>query len=280
MDDDYARVEAAIRFVEENYRRQPSLAEVADAVGLSEYHFQRLFTRWAGISPKRFLQFVTLEHAKPLVRGQGVLDAAYDAGLSAPSRLHDLFISFEAMTPGEYKDEARGMEIRYGFHASPFGRCLIAITLRGVCWLQFTEGMSEEAATAVFVKEWPAAVLIRDDVATRPSAEDSFGGRELPPIHARGTNFQVKVWQALLQIPYGDVISYEDLAAWLGRPSAVRAVASANACNKIAYLIPCHRVIRKDGSLGGYAYGLTRKRAMIAYERTVREEARSSAATA
>jgi AraC family transcriptional regulator of adaptative response/methylated-DNA-[protein]-cysteine methyltransferase len=270
--DDYSRIEAAILFLEENYQRQPELREVAQSVNLSEFHFQRLFRRWAGISPKRFIQFLTLEHAKKLLEGShSVLDATYDAGLSSPGRLHDLFVNFEAMTPGEFKLKGAGLRISYGFHASPFGECLLAVTERGICGLGFVDAGGRAAALRDFQGRWPEAHWEENPSATEPYVSRIFGRRQRNgqrplTLVLRGTNFQVRVWEALLRIPMGTVVPYEELASSVCSVRATRAVASAVARNPIAFLIPCHRVIRKAGGMGGYHWGLARKKAMLAWE--------------
>lgn len=268
--EDYARVEKAILFLEENFPRQPALKEIARAVNLSEYHFQRLFKRWAGISPKRFLQLLTLEHAKKLMRAPGsLLNVTYETGLSSESRLHDLFVSIEAVTPGEFRRQGEGLKILYGFHPSPFGACLVAVTERGICHLAFAGRGDRKKIVSDLRKQWRNAEVREDQEATRPYMERILGAalsKSLLPLHLRGTNFQIKVWQALLKIPRGRVVSYENVAHQIGRPDAVRAVANAVAQNPVAFLIPCHRVIRKSGALGGYHWGSARKRAILAWE--------------
>jgi AraC family transcriptional regulator of adaptative response/methylated-DNA-[protein]-cysteine methyltransferase len=267
---DYDRIAQAIRFIEHNHLRQPSLEEVARSVYLSEFHFQRLFRRWVGISPKRFLQFLTVEHAKRrLDECRSVLDATYDAGLSSPGRLHDLFVTLEAVTPGEYKAKGAGLRIGYGFHDTPFGTALLAATDRGVCALSFVDG-DADAAVADLRERWPAAEVTEDAPATAPLAARVFGSAEASdapiPLFVQGTNHQVRVWEALLRVPAGAVVSYEQLAQAAGRPDAVRAVAGAVARNPVAYLIPCHRVIRKLGVFGNYRWGSERKRAILGWE--------------
>jgi len=270
--DDYSRIESAIRFLEENYHRQPELREVAESVNLSEFHFQRLFRRWAGISPKRFIQFLTLEHAKKLLDGsRSVLDATYDAGLSSPGRLHDLFVNIEAMTPGEFKAQGAGLRISYGFHASPFGECLLAVTERGICGLGFIDPGGRAAILRDFQARWPEAHWEEDPRVTQPYISRIFGGEKRNgkrPITLvlQGTNFQIKVWEALLRIPMGSVVPYEDLATRVCSARAARAVGGAVGKNPIAFLIPCHRVIRKAGGIGGYHWGAARKKAMLAWE--------------
>lgn len=268
--EDYDRIEQAIHFLEDNYRRQPSLTEVAGAVGLSEFHFQRLFTRWAGISPKRFLQYLTKEHAKKLLSESGdVLAATYETGLSGPSRLHDLFVSTEAVTPGEYKHSGEGLEIRYGFHDSPFGEYLLAVTGRGICGLYFVTQRGRKGTLDELTRHWRQADLIEDPAATEPTSTQIFPGEEpTGPLKLvlRGTNFQIKVWEALLRIPAGRVVAYETIADHIGHPGAVRAVGSAVGANPITFIIPCHRVIHKAGDFGNYGGGPLRKRAILGWE--------------
>ncbi len=272
MCEDYNRMEKAILFLEQNYNRQPELREVAQSVHLSEFHFQRLFRRWAGISPKRFIQYMTLEHAKRLLEGShSVLDATYDSGLSSPGRLHDLFIKIEAMTPGEYKAHGAGLRISYGFHASPFGECLLAVTERGICALGFIGTGGRAALLRDYQSRWPQAVWEKNRRLSEPyvrrifDEEKSNGNRPLPLL-LHGTNFQIKVWEALLKIPMGSVVPYEDIAVKVCSARATRAVGSAVAKNPIAFLIPCHRVIRKAGGIGGYHWGAARKKAMLIWE--------------
>lgn len=272
LSEDYARVEQAIRFLESNARRQPGLAEVAAHVGLSEYHFQRLFTRWAGISPKRFLQFLTKENAKALLARTSVLSAAYEAGLSSPGRLHDLLVQTEAVTPGEYRSGGAGVDIAYGFHPSPFGECLLGVTGRGVCFLGFVES-SRPAALEELRQNWPNAALTESPSRTAPLVESIFGSRPAAPLnlHLRGTNFQIKVWEALLRLSPGETTTYRGLADRIGQAGAARAVGSAVGRNPLAYLIPCHRVLRQVGGFGDYRYGSARKKAIL-----MREDAQAS----
>ncbi|HVM60312.1 MAG TPA: methylated-DNA--[protein]-cysteine S-methyltransferase [Verrucomicrobiae bacterium] len=269
---DYQRIERALRFLNENRLRRPTLDEIAAHVHLSSFHFERLFQRWAGTSPKRFLQFLTKEHAKALLRdSQSVLDAAYESGLSGTGRLYDLFVSCEAVTPGECKLGGEGVTIQYGFHPTPFGECLLAKTDRGICALRFLSGASKTAALRELRDEWPAAEFEENDRETSDLCERIFRGARAharAPFHLRlrGTNFQLKVWQALLTIPPGRLANYGNLAAQIGAPSASRAVGSAVGRNPIAWLIPCHRVIRSLGVIGDYRWGRERKQAMIARE--------------
>ena len=270
LSEDYQRVEQTIRFLEQNYRRQPELKEVAESIHLSEYHFQRLFTRWVGISPKRFLQFLTKENAKAMLENShGILEAAYNSGLSGPGRLHDLFVATEAVTPGEFKHKGAGLTIRYGFHLSPFGKCLLGVTGRGICHLAFVQPGGGSQALVELQKAWPEARLQEDLQATRPLIGQIFNLSEQTGVlglHLCGTNFQIKVWEALLRIPPGTVVSYEDLAVSVGMPHAARAVGHAVGSNPVPVLIPCHRVIRKSGEFGNYHYGAARKKAMLGWE--------------
>jgi AraC family transcriptional regulator of adaptative response/methylated-DNA-[protein]-cysteine methyltransferase len=269
---DYHRVEQAIGYLEANFRGRPSLDEIASSVHLSRYHFQRLFKRWVGISPTQFLHFLTLEYAKErLLESQSVLDTALDAGLSGPSRLHDLFVSFEAITPGEYKGRGAGLQITFGFHDTPFGTCLLATTSRGICALHFVEGGDLPAAVEQLARHWPQASFAQDSLQTRPLVAQIFApvpADRSRPFHLllKGTNFQVKVWQALLAIPPGAMVSYQDVAAYIGKPDSARAVSGAIARNPIAYLIPCHRVISKAGKIHRYRWGATRKKAILGWE--------------
>jgi len=265
---DYARVEQTIRYIETNAHRQPDLKELAAHVGLSEYHFQRLFTRWAGISPKRFLQFLTREHAKALLaRSANLLEATYASGLSGPGRLHDLFVQTEAVTPGEYKSKGAGVEIAYAFHPSPFGECLLALTSRGICFLAFVDN-THSSALEELIRSWPNARLNESPSRTAPILQQIFSPNSPVPIsvHLRGTNFQIKVWEALLRLPPGELTTYQGLADQLCSPTAARAVGNALAQNPLPYLIPCHRVLQKTGYFGNYRYGSSRKKAILGWE--------------
>ena len=272
----YQLVERAIQYIEVNVHRHPELDEIASAIGLSEYHFQRLFTRWAGISPKRFMQFLTKEHAKELLaHSENLLDTTHQVGLSSLGRLHDLFVNTEAVTPGEYKSHGAGLTIHYGLHLTPFGKCLIATTERGICHLGFVQ-TSEGNAIDNLVADWKQANMIEDYKTTAPLIARIFPDRETGSVfdkpdqrlslHLRGTNFQIKVWEALLNIPTGTVTTYEHIAAQIGNPNAFRAVGTAVGHNPIAVLIPCHRVISKAGEFGNYRYGSARKKALLARE--------------
>ncbi|RJX36188.1 MAG: methylated-DNA--[protein]-cysteine S-methyltransferase [Desulfarculus sp.] len=281
--EDFERVERAIGFIERHAQGQPSLGEIAAAANLSEYNFQRLFRRFAGVSPKRFLQYLTAQYARELLqRSRPVLEAAFAAGLSSPSRLHDLTLNVYAMTPGQVAQRGQGLVIRHGLHPSPFGPCLLLLTERGVCGLAFAPPGGRARALAHLAGRWPGATLRQDQTGTRPVVERIFApvpaGRDQPlNLLVRGTNFQIQVWEALLRIPPAAAATYGELARWLGRPGAARAVGAANGANPIAYLIPCHRVIRGSGALGGYRWGLARKRALLAWE-SARNEGRGGLA--
>jgi AraC family transcriptional regulator of adaptative response/methylated-DNA-[protein]-cysteine methyltransferase len=271
---DYQRIERAIRFLDSSSPMRPSLGDVARHVGMSPFHFQRLFTRWAGISPKRFSQVLALEYAKDrLLESRNMIDATYDAGLSSGGRLHDLFVKLDAVTPGEFRDSGSGITLSSGFHDTPFGEALLAMTDRGLCSLTFPEG-GRRSALKELDERWPNATIVQQPHLTAPVAARIFHALEvrdpegLVPLGllVRGTNFQVKVWRALLQIPTGSVATYEDIASAIGSSNAVRAVGTAIGRNPVAFLIPCHRVIRTTGALGGYRWGLPRKRAMLAWE--------------
>jgi AraC family transcriptional regulator of adaptative response/methylated-DNA-[protein]-cysteine methyltransferase len=273
---DYRRIEAAIALLAANFQSQPGLDDMAQAAGLSPQHFQRLFARWAGISPTRFMQYLTLERAKSLLaQSRPVLDAALEAGLSGPGRLHDLFVTFEALSPGEYKRQGAGVELVYGVHQGPFGPFLLIASPRGVCGLAFVTGSVDEAL-ADFRARWPLAEFSEDAPGTAAYAERVFpdrNGRRQGPLSliASGTNFQVKVWEALLSVPPGAVVSYNDLARAIGRERCPRAIGNAMGANPLAYVIPCHRVIRASGVFNGYRWGLPKRLAMLGWEQARRE---------
>ena len=269
---DYQRIARVIRYLDAHWREQPSLAELASHAGLSESHFQRLFTRWVGISPKRFLQQATAHFARSLLRDhRASLPTTLDAGLSNPSRLHELIVHAEAMTPGQLKRGGAGVEIAWGFHDSPLGTALVAVTPLGVCSLQFVDTVKERRVALTRLREeWPAASLRESVSRTRKAARQALGALGSPSgplaVHVRGTNFQLKVWTALLGIAPGTVATYEEIAGVIGQPRAVRAVGNAVGRNPVSVLIPCHRVIRKSGSLGGYAWGVERKEIILRAE--------------
>lgn len=270
--EDYQRIEKAIRFIENNFTSQPTLDQISESVHLSKYHFNRLFKRWAGISPIQFQQILTLEYAKKkLADSRSLLDTAFDAGLSGPGRLHDLFVTFEAMTPGEFKKMGAGLEISYGFDYTPFGQCLVAVTERGICHLGFVDKDNRAEAFNHLQQNWPEATLFEEETHIRQIVSRIFRLKQPADsrpfhLHLKGTNFQVNVWRALLTIPTGSIVSYQDIAALIGHPKAFRAVANAIAINPVGYLIPCHRVISKSGKIHQYRWGSARKKAIVGWE--------------
>jgi AraC family transcriptional regulator of adaptative response/methylated-DNA-[protein]-cysteine methyltransferase len=266
---DFARIARAIRFIDSRFCEQPRLAEIASHAGLSEFHFNRLFRRWAGVTPKQYLAFVTGNAAKgALLTQPSVLDAAYSVGLSGPGRLHDLIVTLDAMTPGELKLMGRGTVIRYGFTDTPFGRAIVATTSRGVCHLAFVEAGKEKQAVRELQEQWPDAALEQDDAHSLAVARRIWGGERESEVKVSvaGTNFQLKVWQALIELGGRTKTTYTELANAVGNRSGSRAVGNAVGANPVAWLIPCHNVLRKDGSLGGYHWGEDRKRAMLAWK--------------
>jgi AraC family transcriptional regulator, regulatory protein of adaptative response / methylated-DNA-[protein]-cysteine methyltransferase len=274
---DYERIARVIRYLDERHIEQPDLSVLSKHAGLSPFHFHRLFTVWAGITPKDFLQCLTQSHARELLRqGKSILDTAMDTGLSGPGRLHDLCVNLEAASPGELKSGGEGWTIEAGVANSPFGQCLVGQSPRGICHFSFVDPGNLHAALAALQADWPEARLHRDDsMAARLSArifERSRPARTRSSLRVlvRGTAFQVRVWQALLKVPSGMLVSYGSLAAALNQPAAARAVGSAVGQNSLAYLIPCHRVIRETGIIGDYRWGSVRKRALMAWESAAR----------
>jgi AraC family transcriptional regulator, regulatory protein of adaptative response / methylated-DNA-[protein]-cysteine methyltransferase len=266
---DFARIARAIRYIDARFRDQPRLADIASHAGLSEFHFNRLFRRWAGVTPKQYLAYVTGNAAKgALLTQPSVLDAAYSVGLSGPGRLHDLIVTLDAVTPGELKLLGRGTTIRHGFSDTPFGRALIATTPRGVCHLAFIEAGKEKSSLRDLQKQWPDATLEHDDTHARVVARQIWAGDGEPALKVSvgGTNFQLKVWQALLDLGGRGRTTYTALADAIALHSGTRAVGNAVGSNPVGWLIPCHNVLRKDGSLGGYHWGEDRKRAMLAWK--------------
>lgn len=269
---DYEIVRRAIEKISLDYREQPSLETLAEAVGETPTGLQKLFTRWAGLSPKAFLQAVTLDHARRLLDGgMPLLETSFELGMSGPGRLHDLFVTHEAMSPGDYKTRGAGLTIRYGYHISPFGIALIMVTDRGLAGLSFNDPGGERAAFADMAGRWPNANYVEDMAATVP-----YAARIFDPAHWRadqplrvvmiGTDFQVRVWEALLRIPLGKARTYSSIAADIGAPDASRAVGAACGANPISFVVPCHRALAKSGALTGYHWGLTRKRAILGWE--------------
>ncbi|HLX67581.1 MAG TPA: methylated-DNA--[protein]-cysteine S-methyltransferase [Puia sp.] len=266
----YDRVAEAIDYIRGHFQSQPSLEEVADKIHLSTYHFQRLFTDWAGVSPKKFLQYISVEHAKEVLKDQRatVYDAAFETGLSGTGRLHDLFVSIEGMTPGEFRNGGAELEINYSFAECPFGEMLVASTARGICYMAFVE--QEAAAFADLQSQFPNARYRQVTDLTQQNAlyiftQDWSRLAEIK-LHLKGTEFQLKVWETLLTIPMGSLTTYKDIAGRIGNPQASRAVGSAVGDNPVAFLIPCHRVIQSTGVIGQYHWGASRKTAMIGWE--------------
>jgi len=270
---DYERVANVIRFLDRHHTEQPDLHQLASAAGLSPFHFHRLFSAWAGVTPKDFLQCLTLEHVKHLLRnGDNVFDAALNAGLSGPGRLHDLCVTLEAASPGEMKNGGAGMQIEYGFAETPFGQALIAETKRGICHLSFVDGPGRNSARNLLTSQWPNAKLNRNDARIAELSAKIFtqvrdrASRPTLRAFVRGTPFQLRVWRALLRVPSGSLTTYGRLAQAIGQSQAARAVGSAVGANPIAFIIPCHRVIRETGALGNYHWDPIRKRAIVGWE--------------
>lgn len=269
MENDYKRVARAIDYINEHSKKQPSLDEIAASVHLSPYHFHRMFKEWAGVTPKEFLQFINLSHAKKLLKdNQTIEEATFHTGLSSTSRLHDLFVNIEGMTPGEFKNGGQELKIKYHFEESPFGNILLASTGKGICNLLFAENKNE--AVQEMKNSWPNADLIEATDDHIKNLEKIFvrdwENLDNIKLHIQGTDFQLKVWEALLKIPAGNLTTYSDVASYIGNPKASRAVGTALAQNPIAYLIPCHRIIKKVGGIGEYRWGSTRKKAIIGWE--------------
>ncbi len=265
----YKRVEEAIKYLTENFKEQPSLYDVADHTNVSPFHFQKIFSEWAGISPKKFLQYLTVEELKKEIQKTNNLsEAAEHVGLSTQSRVYDHFVNIEAVTPQEFKSKGEGINIEYGIHATPFGDCLIAATERGVCALHFMEGNEDELVNGI-KEDWANASIKKNNSSTKALAENIFEKNAKGNINllVKGTKFQIKVWEALLKIPFGSVASYQTIANLVDSPLGTRAVGSAIGANPVAWLIPCHRVIRQEAIIGQYRWGTTRKKALIGWEK-------------
>lgn len=281
---DYERIAKAILFITERVNKQPSLDEIAAHLHLSPFHFQRLFSRWVGVTPKRYLQTLTVEHAKQLLaESKPLLEVSDSLGLSSGSRLYDHFVQLEAVTPGEFKKGGAGLTIFYAIHPSPFGNVFIALTQRGICQLSFLDQDNIDELLCDLKLKWPYAELQECFDTTTKVVETMFSQKQTPfnekkneqrplSLYVTGTNFQVSVWRALLQIPQGEVVSYSQVANAVGRPSAARAVGTAIGANPVAFIIPCHRVIQQSGKLGGYRWGEMRKHAIHAWETARHEE--------
>ncbi|HEY7763839.1 MAG TPA: bifunctional helix-turn-helix domain-containing protein/methylated-DNA--[protein]-cysteine S-methyltransferase [Aestuariivirgaceae bacterium] len=269
---DYDYVKKALSFISENWREQPSLDAIAAEVRLSPGHLQRVFTRWAGISPKAFLQALTLDHARAMLRDSAsILDTAYEVGLSGPSRLHDLFVTHEGMTPGSYKSQGSGLTMHYGFHPSPFGIALVMVAGSGLSGLAFADEGGEKGVLADMMSRWPRARYVEDSAQTAPYASRIFNpeawhANEPLRVVLIGTDFEIRVWETLLRIPMGRAATYSDIAAHLQKPKAARAVGAAVGKNPVSFVVPCHRVLAKSGGLCGYHWGITRKQAILGWE--------------
>jgi AraC family transcriptional regulator of adaptative response/methylated-DNA-[protein]-cysteine methyltransferase len=267
---DYPTIRKSIEFISTRWRDQPSIEAIADHVGLSASHFQHVFKRWAGLTPKAFLQAITIERARERLRDSAsVLDAAYDVGLSGPSRLHDLFVAHEALSPGDYRRE--GLRLAYGFHPSPFGEAIVVAAARGLAGLGFVDEGGRGAALGDMQRRWPLAAFVEDPESTAPLAARAFDSQLWRPdaplrIVMIGTDFEVRVWETLLAVPFGAATTYSDIARRLGNPKAARAVGAAVGRNPISFVVPCHRVIGRSGALTGYHWGLARKQAIIGWE--------------
>ena len=270
--DDYAKVQEVLSFLTDNWRDQPSLEVIAAQVKMNPDSLQRLFTRWAGLTPKAFLQALTLDHAKAMLKDSAsILDASLDSGLSGPGRLHDLFVTHEGMTPGAYKNKGEGLEMFYGYHPSPFGLALVLVTGHGMCGMGFCDEGGETAALQDMARRWPNAQYTEDSARTAPFAarifsDPSWKMNEPVRITFIGTDFEIRVWETLLKIPMGRAVTYGGIAQCIGKPNAARAVGAAVGRNPISFVVPCHRVIGKSGDLTGYHWGLTRKKAILGWE--------------
>jgi AraC family transcriptional regulator, regulatory protein of adaptative response / methylated-DNA-[protein]-cysteine methyltransferase len=267
----YYRIEKAIGYLTDNFKEQPDLDEIARKVNMSPFHFQRIFTDWVGISPKKFIQYLTLEFLRNKIsETENMMDAAELAGLSSQSRVHDLFISIEAVSPQQYKTSGKGLEIYYGYHASPFGLCFIAVSEKGICTLKFIDEEKSRNEFELFSQQWQFASLVHKPDYTQQYIRKIFQPAKTNPeklnLLTQGTDFQIKVWEALLKIPFGAVSSFQQIAQLIEQPNAIRSVGSAIGKNSILYLIPCHRIISKNGTMGNYHYGKVRKQTMIGWE--------------
>lgn len=264
---DYGRIAAAIEYILAHRQEALRLEDIAAQLGLSAFHFQRLFKRWAGVSPKQFIGYLTVEHAKAvLAQSNSALNTAFDVGLSGSSRLHDLFVNIQAMTPGEYKAQGRELVIRHGFHDTHFGRALVLTTDRGVCGMEFVGDGKDASVLKQAKAHWPLSRFVPDQKATAGVVRAMFDRAQKQKLLLRGTNFQLQVRSALLRIPPGTIVSYGDIAEAIAQPAAVRAVGSALAANAVAYLVPCHRVLRSTGPFKSYRWGATRRYAMLGWE--------------
>ncbi len=269
--ENYKKIEKVIRYIDENFKDQPSIDTIASYIGMSKYHLIRVFKEYVGVTPMQFLQSVTLNYAKEhLKESKSILDSALDIGLSSSSRLHDLFVNIIGVTPKEYKESGKNVEITYGYGSTPFGEALIGFTKRGVSYLGFVD--NKEAIFKRFQEIWGKADLVKDDEKAQEFLNNIFVEKKKFDLYVKGTNFQINIWKALLNIPDGTIATYQDIAKSINKPKAVRAVASAIGSNHIGYLIPCHRVLAKSGAMTGYRWGIERKKILVAYEAIKKEE--------
>lgn len=272
MTKDYIIVIQILKYLDNNFKKQPELDEISRQVKLSPFHLQKVFSRWVGISPKKFIQYITLENVKKILNeSRSVLNATYESGLSSPGRTHDLFVNIEAVTPGEYKNKGIGLSIYYAYHDSPFGYALFAVTDRGICGLSFHDSIDDSGGLDYLRENWQNAELVKDSTRTQYYYDKIFSKGMIQSnnkiqILLKGTNFQLKVWDALLRIPAGKLCSYHDIAKMISLPNANQAVGNAIGANPVSYLIPCHRVIKNMGVIGNYHWGPIRKKAIIGWE--------------
>ena len=269
--ENYKKIEKVIKYIDENFKEQPSIDTIASYIGMSKYHLIRVFKEYVGVTPMQFLQSITLNYAKEhLKESKSILDSALDMGLSSPSRLHDLFVNIIGVTPKEYKESGKNVKITYGYGSTPFGEALIAFTKRGVSYLGFVDN-DKEGIFNRFKEIWEKAELIKDDEKAQEFLNNIFVEKKKFDLYVKGTNFQINIWKALLNIPNGTIATYQDIANSINKPKAVRAVASAIGSNHIGYLIPCHRVLAKSGAMSGYRWGIERKKILVAYEALKKE---------
>ncbi|WP_345994025.1 methylated-DNA--[protein]-cysteine S-methyltransferase [Sulfurimonas sp. HSL-1716] len=272
LHNNYNQIEKAIRYIDENFKEQPSVEQIAHSIGMSKFHFIRVFKEYVGVTPMQFLHSVTLNYAKEHIKeSKSVLDSALDIGLSSSSRLHELFVNLIGVTPKEYREKGKDVLITYGYGSTPFGEALIAFTDKGICYMGFIDE-NKGAVYERFMSLWENATHLQDDNKAKEYLQNIFIKKKKYDLVVKGTNFQVNVWKALLNLPNGTVATYNDIATYLDKPKAVRAVASAIGKNHIGYLIPCHRVIAKSGAMSGYRWGIERKKILIAYESINKEE--------
>ncbi len=265
--ENYKKIEKVIKYIDENFKEQPSIDTIAEFIGMSKYHFIRIFKEYVGVTPIQFLQSITLNYAKEhLKESKSILDSSLDMGLSSSSRLHDLFVNIIGVTPKEYKELGQNVKITYGYGYTPFGQALIAFTKRGVSYIGFIDNNNKDTSFKRFKEIWAKADLIRDDLKAEDYLNNIFLEHKKFDLYVKGTNFQINIWKALLNIPDGTITTYADIAKSINKPKAARAVANAIGSNHIGYLVPCHRVLAKSGAMSGYRWGIERKKILVAYE--------------